>query len=134
MTRRSLPFLLLLALLLLLPSCGASQAPARAVPAETPAPTAAPTVTPAPTPSPEPTETPAPTPSPEPTETPASTPQPDPTPAPAYTYVLNTNSHKFHEPSCPSVDDMKESNKQIFTGTRDEVVAMGYEPCGRCKP
>ena len=60
--------------------------------------------------------------------------EPDPTPASAYTYVLNTNSHKFHEPSCPSVDDMKESNKQIFTGTRDEVVAMGYEPCGRCKP
>ena len=59
---------------------------------------------------------------------------PTPTPAPQHTYVLNTNSHKFHWPDCSSVDDMKESNKQIFTGTRDEVIAMGYDPCGRCKP
>ncbi len=49
-------------------------------------------------------------------------------------YVLNTNSHKFHYPSCPSVDDMSAKNKQFFTGTRDEVIAMGYSPCGRCNP
>ncbi len=50
------------------------------------------------------------------------------------TYILNTNSHKFHAPSCSSVDQMSDSNKEEFTGTRDEVIAMGYEPCGRCNP
>lgn len=50
------------------------------------------------------------------------------------TYILNTNSHKFHDPSCSSVDQMSDSNKEEFTGTRDEVIAMGYEPCGRCNP
>ena len=50
------------------------------------------------------------------------------------TYILNTNSHKFHDPSCSSVDQMSDSNKEEFTGTKDEVIAMGYEPCGRCNP
>lgn len=50
------------------------------------------------------------------------------------TYILNTNSYKFHDPSCSSVDQMSDSNKEEFTGTRDAVIAMGYEPCGRCNP
>lgn len=50
------------------------------------------------------------------------------------TYILNTNTHKFHYPGCSSVDDMKEKNKQEFYGTRDEAIAMGYDPCGRCHP
>lgn len=49
-------------------------------------------------------------------------------------YVLNTNTHKFHYPDCSSVAKMKEENKSYFTGTRDEVISMGYEPCGNCKP
>ena len=50
------------------------------------------------------------------------------------TYILNTNTGKFHLPSCSSVDQMSDSNKQEFTGTRDEAIAMGYSPCGRCHP
>lgn len=50
------------------------------------------------------------------------------------TYVLNTNTMKFHYPTCSSVDDMKEKNKQIYTGSRDEVINMGYVPCKRCNP
>lgn len=50
------------------------------------------------------------------------------------TYILNTNTKKFHYPSCSSVDQMSEKNRQEFTGTRDEVIAMGYDPCGRCHP
>ena len=49
-------------------------------------------------------------------------------------YVLNTNSHKFHYPDCSSVSDMNPKNRQDFSGTRDEVIAMGYQPCKRCKP
>ncbi len=50
------------------------------------------------------------------------------------TYVLNTSTHKFHVPTCSSIKQMSEKNKEVFTGTRDEVTAMGYDPCGRCKP
>lgn len=50
------------------------------------------------------------------------------------TYILNTNSKKFHKPGCSSVSQMKESNKAEFTGTRDEVIAKGYDPCKKCNP
>lgn len=49
-------------------------------------------------------------------------------------YILNTNTKKFHYPDCSSVNDMKEKNKEAFTGSREEVIEMGYSPCGRCKP
>ena len=49
-------------------------------------------------------------------------------------YILNTNTHKFHYSNCSSVNQMAERNKQAYTGTRDEVIAMGYSPCGRCHP
>ena len=47
------------------------------------------------------------------------------------TYILNTNTKKFHLENCSSLPT---SNRQDYEGTRDEVVAMGYSPCGRCKP
>ena len=50
------------------------------------------------------------------------------------TYILNTNTHKFHLPDCSSVEDIKEKNREEFTGSRDEVIGQGYEPCSRCKP
>lgn len=50
------------------------------------------------------------------------------------TYVLNTNTHKFHYPGCSSVRQMSEKNKSVYTGTREEVIGMGYSPCGRCNP
>ncbi|MBE6605465.1 MAG: hypothetical protein E7635_00285 [Ruminococcaceae bacterium] len=50
------------------------------------------------------------------------------------TYVLNTNSEKFHKPDCSSVSTMKNENRRDFYGTREEVMAMNYDPCGRCKP
>lgn len=50
------------------------------------------------------------------------------------TYILNTNTHKFHYPSCSSVDDMKEKNKQEYQGNREDVIKQGYDPCKRCNP
>ena len=50
------------------------------------------------------------------------------------TYVLNTNTHKFHDPDCSSVSQMKEKNKRIVTESRDQIIADGYDPCGRCHP
>lgn len=49
-------------------------------------------------------------------------------------FVLNTNTNKFHYPSCSSVNSIKESNKSYYNGARDEVISMGYLPCGRCHP
>ena len=49
-------------------------------------------------------------------------------------YVLNTSSHKFHLPTCPSVESIKEDNRQDYTGTREDLIAQGYSPCGQCKP
>ncbi len=49
-------------------------------------------------------------------------------------YILNVNTRKFHIPSCPSVKRMSEKNKKEFTGTRDQVIAMGYDPCKNCNP
>lgn len=51
-----------------------------------------------------------------------------------YDYILNTNTKKFHYPSCSSVKQMKEKNKSEYTGTRDKVISRGYSPCGRCNP
>lgn len=50
------------------------------------------------------------------------------------TYVLNKNTHKFHYQSCSSVQQIKDKNKAYHTGTRDEIIAMNYKPCGRCNP
>ncbi|HIW24286.1 MAG TPA: DNA/RNA non-specific endonuclease [Candidatus Acutalibacter stercoravium] len=49
-------------------------------------------------------------------------------------YVLNTSSKKFHLPDCPSVDSMSGKNRQEYHGTREELIAQGYEPCGSCHP
>lgn len=49
-------------------------------------------------------------------------------------YVLNTNSMKFHRPSCNSVEKMSPRNRQDFHGTRDDVIAQGYSPCKNCNP
>lgn len=50
------------------------------------------------------------------------------------TYVLNTSTKKFHKETCSSATNMKEANKDIFTGSREELIQQGYEACGSCKP
>ena len=52
----------------------------------------------------------------------------------AATYILNTNNKKFHKEDCSSVKDMKEKNKENYTGSREDLILQGYEPCGRCNP
>ena len=50
------------------------------------------------------------------------------------TYILNTNTHKFHLPDCSGAADIKGKNREEYTGTREELTSQGYEPCGRCHP
>ena len=72
------------------------------------------------------------------TTSPPATQKPDPvqndSPSEGTDYIVNTNTRKFHYPSCSSVKKMKESNKMFFTGTRDELITQGYDPCGNCHP
>lgn len=71
-----------------------------------------------------------------------ATPEPEPTPTPVVeqpaavggNYIGNANTKKFHYPDCSSVNKMKESNKVVLSGTRDEIIAMGYDPCKCCNP
>lgn len=49
-------------------------------------------------------------------------------------YVLNTSSKKFHYPECSGAKDIKDTNREEFEGTRQELIRKGYEPCGRCNP
>ena len=49
-------------------------------------------------------------------------------------FVLNTNTKKFHLPSCGNADKIQKENKENFTGDRQQLVKNGYEPCGSCNP
>lgn len=49
-------------------------------------------------------------------------------------YVLNTNSKKFHLPSCSSVDQMSPKNREDVEDTRENLITKGYDPCKRCNP
>lgn len=70
----------------------------------------------------------------EPSETEVTSQPETPVQTSGTTYILNTNTKKFHYPSCSSVDQMKDSNKQEYTGSRDDLIAQGYDPCKRCNP
>lgn len=50
------------------------------------------------------------------------------------TYILNTNTKKIHYPSCKSVSQMSEKNKQATNQSVAELEAAGYEPCKNCNP
>ena len=50
------------------------------------------------------------------------------------TYILNTNTKKFHKPTCKSVKQMSAKNKKQCKCTRDELIKKGYSPCKNCNP
>ena len=99
--------------LLLLSSCSASPVPDTTVVSLSPSPAAS---------TPLPTAAPA-----EPTPAPSADPE-------IRDYVLNTSSCKFHFPSCDSVEKIKPSNREAFTGTRQELIQRGFDSCGICHP
>ncbi len=49
-------------------------------------------------------------------------------------YVLNTNTKKFHKPSCASVKQMSAKNKKKVHDTRKSMINQGYDPCKNCNP
>ena len=48
-------------------------------------------------------------------------------------YIGNRNSMKFHYPDCPGVAKTSPKNR-IPLSSREEAIALGYQPCGECKP
>lgn len=49
------------------------------------------------------------------------------------TYILNTNTMKFHSPGCRAIARMKEKNKQEVYASKEELIQQGYQPCGICQ-
>lgn len=50
------------------------------------------------------------------------------------TYILNTNTKKFHLPDCSSVSQIREENRRESAVSRDELIKEGYAPCKQCNP
>ena len=76
-----------------------------------------------------PTEAPTDPPAPAQEETPAEQPAGN-----TRNYVINTNTGKFHYPSCSSAKRISDANRSEYTGTRDDLIAQGYAPCEKCNP
>ena len=49
-----------------------------------------------------------------------------------YDYVLNTNSMKFHMPDCTYAAKISPNNRHDYHGYEQDLILMGYEPCGSC--
>ena len=50
------------------------------------------------------------------------------------TYILNNNTKKFHYESCGSAEKISDKNRGTYTGSRDELINMGFSPCRNCDP
>ena len=49
-------------------------------------------------------------------------------------YILNTNTKKFHKPTCSNADTISDKNREEYHGSREDLIAEGYKPGGCCNP
>lgn len=49
-------------------------------------------------------------------------------------YILNTNTKKFHRKTCSAVAQTREKNKKEVKATREYIMEQGYTPCKNCNP
>ena len=49
-------------------------------------------------------------------------------------YILNIKSLKFHMPNCSGAENIKENNKRLYHGNRQDLIDKGYSPCKICNP
>ena len=49
-------------------------------------------------------------------------------------YVVNTNTGKFHYPSCSSAKQTAAHNREVVRTTRKKLIEEGCTPCKRCEP
>lgn len=52
----------------------------------------------------------------------------------AKTYIINTNTKKFHKEDCENIVNVATKNKEPRVCTREELLKDGYDPCGWCNP
>ena len=50
------------------------------------------------------------------------------------TYILNTNTKKFHKPNCSSAKKISDKNRKEYNGSRSALISQGYDPCKNCNP
>ncbi len=50
------------------------------------------------------------------------------------TYILNTNSKKFHKTNCDSASKISKKNREVYKGKRSAIISKGYSPCKKCNP
>lgn len=48
------------------------------------------------------------------------------------TFIVNTNTKKFHKSECDSAKKMSSSNKKTYKGSRESLISNGYSPCQKC--
>ena len=49
-------------------------------------------------------------------------------------YVLNTKTKKFHLSNCMTTLMIETDNREHSTLTPEELMLIGYKPCGQCNP
>lgn len=49
-------------------------------------------------------------------------------------YIINIKGKKFHLGSCKQAQDIRQDNRKLFSGSREELLEQGYTPAGCCKP
>lgn len=49
-------------------------------------------------------------------------------------FTLNPSSGKFHRPGCVWAEKIDPERRVDWTGSREDLIAVGYEPCHYCKP
>ena len=50
------------------------------------------------------------------------------------TYILNTNSKKFHTEECSNGNRISEKNRSVYVGSKNELISQGYIPAECCNP
>lgn len=50
------------------------------------------------------------------------------------TWILNTNTKKYHLPSCSGANAMKPENRQEYKGDKYKLEQGGFKPCNTCNP
>lgn len=49
-------------------------------------------------------------------------------------YIVNTDTNKFHRGTCSYADSIAQEHKSYFSGSRTAAINSGYSPCGHCDP
>ncbi len=53
---------------------------------------------------------------------------------PLLTYIVNSNTMKFHKEDCPHASSISDANRDVYVQRRSYLIRMGFDPCGSCKP